>query len=47
MFISATMNALMNSLNELNMNALISLSQLIIFSLKTRKQLLQTFDLKD
>ena len=41
------MNALMNSLSELNMNASISLSQLIIFSSKTRKQLLQTFDLKD
>jgi len=41
------MNALMNSLNELNMNALISLSQLIIFSSKIRKQLLQMFDLKD
>ncbi len=41
------MNALMNSLSELNMNASISLSQLIIFSSKARKQLLQTFDLKD
>ncbi len=29
------------------MNASISLSQLIIFSSKARKQLLQTFDLKD
>jgi hypothetical protein len=47
MFIFATMNALMNSLSELNMNASISLSQLIIFSSKTRKQLLQMFDLKD
>ncbi len=41
------MNALMNSLSELNMNVSISLSQLIIFSLKTRKQLLQMFDSKD
>jgi len=41
------MNALINSLSELNMNASISLSQLIIFSSKARKQLLQTFDLKD
>ncbi len=46
-FISATMNVLMNSLNELNMNALISLSQLIIFSSRARKQLLQTFNSKD
>jgi len=41
------MNALMNSLSELNMNALISLSQLIILSSKTRKQLLQMFNSKD
>ena len=34
----------MNSLNELNMNASISLGQLIIFSSKARKQLLQAFD---
>ncbi len=37
----------MNSLNQLNLNASISLSQLILFSSKARKQLLQTFDLKD
>ncbi len=34
----------MNSLNELNMNASVSLGQLIIFSSKARKQLLQAFD---
>ena len=37
----------MNSLGELDMNAPVSLSQLIIFSSKARKQLLQTFDPKD
>ncbi len=44
---SLNMNASMNSLNQLNLNAPISLSQLILFSSKARKQLLQTFDPED
>jgi hypothetical protein len=53
MFISATMNALMSlnasmSLNtSMSLNASISLDQLIVFSSKARKQLLQTFNSED
>jgi len=58
MFTSATMNALMNSLSELNMNASMSLSelnmnalmifgQMMVLSSRARRQILQALHLND